>query len=400
MEVLLDLLNRKSEVVRREEFTPWSGKNTNRDRHPVDNHISSLQSKLGDGLIVPVSGIGYRLAPGTAVEMRPSATASEAEVLDSVAVEHFKTHRGPEILASIANCENRIKMGQADASTYVVLALAYMNAGHDGFCQMKRGEAFSLAKGAIAHALELNSRLSSAYALRGLAHFAEYAWVNAKDDFEKALALDSKEALAHCFYGHLLACQHEDVKAVEHSSYAAELRPTDRIFVLGEPWVYTLVGRCQEAVQKALRAVSLFPSFPPIHVVLGWAYQAAEHVDDAVAEYEIALKTEFHPAALASLGNAQAVQGRITTANSTLKSLDSSPKEHNLAYVSAYNRALILAGYGSSRKAECLKALEQGFERKSVWLPYAVADPRFSSLWAEKRFIKLVEKMGLTIRQA
>src|SRR5271165_4444346 len=62
MEVLLDLLDKKGEAVRRDEFTPWRGQKTNRDRHPVDNHISALQAKLGNELIMPIPGIGYQLA--------------------------------------------------------------------------------------------------------------------------------------------------------------------------------------------------------------------------------------------------------------------------------------------------------------------------------------------------
>ena len=384
-------------MVRRDEFTPWRGKKTNPLRHPADNHTTALRAKLGDGLITAIPGKGYRLSAGITVQVLPTAPASEAEILTSVAEEHIKTHSGPEILASIENYENRIRMGRADANTHVMLALAYMNAGHDGFCLRKRGEVFSLAKGAIARALELNKRLSPAYAMRGLLRFAEYAWQKAKDDFDKALELDSDEAWAHCFYAHLLACQHDGDKAIKHASDAAKHKPTDRVVVLGEPWIYTLVGRSEEAVQKALHGISLFPSFSPLRVVLGWAYQAGGHIEDAIAEYQIALKRQFHPAALASLGNAQASQGNIAAATAALRTLNSSQKEHNLAYVSAYNRALILAGYGPSRKAQCLKALEQAFDRRSVWLPYAFADPRFGWLSTDKRFTKLAGRMGLTI---
>ena len=397
MEVLLNLSDRKGEVVRRDEFTPWRGKRTNPNRHPVDNHISALRAKLDDGLITPIPGKGYQLSAGVTVEVLPTAPASEAEILDSIAEEHFKAHSGPEILASIENCERRIKIGQADAGTYVTLALAYMNAGHDGFCLRKQGEAFSRAKGAISLSLELNRRLSSAYALRGMAHFAEYAWQKAKDDFETALDLDAKEALAHSLYAHLLVCQHDGDQAIEHASYAARLKPTDRMIVSTEPWIYTLAGRSAEAIQKALHAVSFFPPFPPLRVVLGWAYQAEGYIEDAIAEFQNSLKREFAPAALASLGNAQALQGKIAAATNALKTLNSSQKEHNLAYVSDYNRALIFSGYGPSRKVECLKALEQSFDKKNVWLPYVVVDQRFGWLRTDQRFMKLVDRMGLTI---
>lgn len=191
--------------------------------------ISALRTKLGDGLIISIPGIGYRLASGVSVEVLPITTPSKADVLKSVAEEHFKVHSGPEILASIENCEDRISMGPADASTYLTLALAYMNAGHDGFCLRKRGEAFSRAKSAIATALDINSRLSSAYALRGLAYFSEYAWQEAENDFKSALDLDSNDALAHCFYAHLLACQHDGDHAIEHISQSVRLEPTDRM---------------------------------------------------------------------------------------------------------------------------------------------------------------------------
>src|ERR1700733_8275767 len=112
-EVLLDLLEAKDEGVARKDFTSWRGKRTNPDRHPVDNHIVALKAKLDDKLITSIPRIGHALSDGISVEVIPYGVLSKAEVLGEVAEKHTDTHAGPDLLATIANCEDIIRIGNA-----------------------------------------------------------------------------------------------------------------------------------------------------------------------------------------------------------------------------------------------------------------------------------------------
>jgi tetratricopeptide (TPR) repeat protein len=396
-EVLFDLLEAKGEGVARKDFTPWRGKGTNPARHPVDNHIAALRAKLDDKLITPIPKIGHALSRGINVEVIPYGALSKADVLGEIAEKHTDTHAGPDLLATIANCENIIKMGNAGEETHLKLARAYLNAGHDGFCLLHWREAVEKARSAIADAFALNPYSSSAHGLQGLIKLTyDYAWQSAEKELQAALDLDQQESMAHVFYAHLLVSRGDFERGLEHIRTGVELAPTDRITVSTEPWMYYLAHRYDEAIAKGIEVTSLFPSFPQAKLFLGWAYQATGDTEKAIEEYEKALDREFLTEALASLGNAYAELKKDKAALALLKELDRAKSIHKIAYVSAYNRAMLLAGFGNRKKKDCLGALEYAFKQRSSWLVYLNVEPRLDSLRGEADFKSLVRRVGLT----
>jgi tetratricopeptide (TPR) repeat protein len=397
-EVLLDLLEANGEGVARKDFSLWRGKRTNPDRHPVDNHIAALKVKLGHNLITPVPKIGYALSPGITVEVIPDGTLSKVDVLGAIAAKHTDTHAGPDLLATIANCENIIKIGNASAETHLTLARAYLNAGHDGFCLVHWREAVEKAKSAIAAAFELTPRSASAHALQGLMKFThDYAWQSGEKDLQTALELDPHESTAHIFYAHFLVSRGDFETALEHIKEGVALAPTDRMAVSTELWMYYLARRYDEAVTKGIEVTSsLFPSFPQAKLFLGWAYQAMGDTEKAIEEYEKALDREFLTEAIASLGNVYATLKKDKPALALLKQLEEAKTGHKIAYVSAYNRAMLLSGFGKRKKKECLDALEYALKQKSSWLVYMNVEPRLDWLRGEPEFKNLVRKVGLT----
>ncbi|HEV2523422.1 MAG TPA: hypothetical protein VGT24_13665 [Candidatus Acidoferrales bacterium] len=396
LEILLDLLDAKGKVVARTDFTPWRGKNINEERHPADIHISALKAKLGKNVIRSIAGIGYALSPGVTAEIVLDATRSKAEVLDEVATKLIDTHAGPDLLATIKICDDRIKMGNADAETYLKKARACLNAGHEGFCLKPWREAVEEAKGAIAEALARDERAAAAYALRGLVAFLhDYRWKTAEDDLLRALDLGPHDPLAHSFYAHLLVARRDFDTGLQHMRTAVELAPADRITVSSEPWMLLLAGRHEDSISKGIGVVGLFPTFPPAHVFLGWAYQASGDIDRAIEEYKKALGREFLPAALSSLGNAYAAIKDYKAAFRALNQLEEAKAEHLIAEVSAYNEAFVFAGFGQKKKQKCIDALERAYKQRSSWLVYLHVDPHWDFLRQEKRFINFVQKLGL-----
>jgi tetratricopeptide (TPR) repeat protein len=322
--------------------------------------------------------------------------ASQARLLDVVSEEHIRAHAGSDFLATISNCEDKIRMGGHDARTYLRLARAYFNAGHDGFCTVRWVEAVAEARQAIASALRCDERMSSAYALRGMLAFSfDYNSKEADKDFLKALALDSRDPSTQALYARYLAFHQNFDKALYHVGVAIGLVPDDRMIASTEPWMYLLAGRYDEAIAKGKKVRSLFPFFPPVRVILGWAYQASGDIEKAIEEYQRALDRELNPGALASLGNAYAQLGNEKAANETLKRFDVAKAEGKIAYVSQYCRALVLAGFGKRKKGRCLDVLEQAYEQKSCWLTHLAVEPRWKPMRGEKRFEALLDKIGL-----
>jgi tetratricopeptide (TPR) repeat protein len=161
--------------------------------------------------------------------------------------------------------------------------------------------------------------------------------------------------------------------------------------------MYYLARRYDEAISKGIEVTtSLFPSFPQAKIFLGWAYQAMGDTEKAIEEYKKAKDREPLTEAMASLGNAYAELKKDRLALAMLKELEEVKVDRKIAYISAYNRAILLAGFGNRKKNECLDALEHAFKQRSSWLVYLNVEPRFDWLRGQTAFRNLVRKMGLT----
>jgi len=65
-------------------------------------------------------------------------------------------------------------------------------------------------------------------------------------------------------------------------------------------------------------------------------------------------------------------------------------------YVSSYDLALIYVGLGENDKA--LESLEAAYEERSSWMIFIQVTPEFDGLRTDPRFMRLLRRMGLSVR--
>jgi len=65
-------------------------------------------------------------------------------------------------------------------------------------------------------------------------------------------------------------------------------------------------------------------------------------------------------------------------------------------YVSSYDLALIYVGLGENDKA--LESLEAAYVERSSWMIFLMVTPEFDGLRADPRFMRLLHRMGLSVR--
>jgi DNA-binding winged helix-turn-helix (wHTH) protein len=395
-DVLYQLVERRGEIVLRDEFEHWKREGSVDRRSPVDMAVVQIRRLLGESVIETVAGKGYRIGRGLSIELISSPSSSDFERLLAIASSQLKVHTDASFRAAIENCEDLLKTGKIE-DAYAVLALAYINLGHLGFCREQPAITITKANGIIDEALNHFPSFGSAYALKGLtALIYDYDWTAAEKNLTRALDLSPGNGLAHVFIAHLFVDSGDFDKGLQHARIAADIDYERAITVVIEPWFMMYAGRVADAVVLGEKVVKRFRSFAPAHAILGHIYRAAEAREKALEQYDIAMSIDFLPELPAAIGFIQAQMGHRKEALRNLDTLYKARDAGRIAYVSSLFVALVHTGLGEKQKA--LDALEKAYDERCDWLIQMGVDPRWKELRSEKRFLNLMRRIGLTRR--
>ncbi len=243
-------------------------------------------------------------------------------------------------------------------------------------------QAYPAARAAVARALDLDPTLVEARATSALLMiFFEWNWDGAEGEIRRAFKLNPNSV---------------DV----HRSYAA---------------LFTALGRFEEAIEAAKRALDLDPVTLTSNLVLGWVYAKARRYDDAIAQYKHLIERDpDYRLARSELAWTYTYKGMFKEALAEYQKLGF-PSEPMLAYLYAvsgrtkdavqmalewerrepasfYNRALVYAGLGNNDRA--LELLEQSYQVHEGLMWLLKADPVFDNIRSDPRFQALLRKMN------
>jgi adenylate cyclase len=169
------------------------------------------------------------------------------------------------------------------------------------------------------------------YSLSAWAHFSgalsgvlgdrDDHYAHAKDLAERAIDRNDTSGIGHTVLAHLLVQEHDWEAALETASKATAERPSCDLAFGVAASVMRYLGRWQEAVEMATRAIRLSPLMADWHrTVLANAFFVGEDYEAAaeVAEGAVA-DNEGNAEALLTLAAAQAALGRHRHASAALK---------------------------------------------------------------------------------
>jgi adenylate cyclase len=132
--------------------------------------------------------------------------------------------------------------------------------------------------------------------------------------------------------------------------------------------------------------------FAPAHQSLGWVYLHTGRQDEAIREFQNALKlsgTDDTDLQL-DLGFAYAVSGKRDEARRILARME---KLHEQGIVPSGSVAILHGALGESNEA--FAWLEKAYEERDPQLTYIKAGRRFEPLRKDPRFKQLVRRVGL-----
>jgi eukaryotic-like serine/threonine-protein kinase len=273
---------------------------------------------------------------------------------------------------------------------YDGLAYNYLNQD-DWYIRPK--EAGPRAKAAAQKALAINEADSDAHVSLAIEEqWYDWDYTAADRDFQRAIALNPDNAEARTYYSWLLAPLGRVDEALAQAKRAVEISPFFPLssFTVGSIFVFNRQG--QAAVEQLRTAKALAPTFWFNPCFLGRAYEQTGQLPEAIAEFRLAQRLDPDNTEIWSgLGHAYAAAGKRAEAQKILEHFREMSAQR---YVAPYSVAIVYAGLGDKNAA--IAWLEKAFQERSYYIPaYLVTDSRLDTLHADPRFADLRKRAGL-----
>jgi TolB-like protein/class 3 adenylate cyclase/Tfp pilus assembly protein PilF len=279
------------------------------------------------------------------------------------------------------------------ALAYAGLADCYCSLGFSFDAgALSPGEAVPKARLAAKKALELDETLAEAHtSLAFIKLNYDWDWPGAEAEFKRALILNPNYDNARHWYSHYLTSLGRNEESLAESKRGLELDQLGLIMNVHLGWYFLYARQFDRAVEQLRRTLDLDSSYGLTHWYLGVAYTEKGNYADALIELRKG-KTLLrgNVGVQADIGYAYAVSGNKAQARRVITQLNALSQRR---YVSSYHTGLIYAGLQEINQA--FDWLERAYRERSDLLVYLAVEPRLDPLRADRRFGKLLQRIGL-----
>jgi tetratricopeptide (TPR) repeat protein len=246
-------------------------------------------------------------------------------------------------------------------------------------------DAFSKAKAAAMKAVELDEGLGAAHASLGEIYFRfDWDWEAAEKEFRRAIELEPGYSTAHHWYAEYLVAMGRIDEGIAEAERALELDPLSLIINADAGWFFEMAGKSDRALLQLHRTLELEPRFSPTHLYLGEAYLRKEMYPQAIAAYRESASLGDSSSS-APLGYAYGRSGKRAEARKIIEQL------HRRPNMSPTSIAIVYTGLGNKDRAFAL--LEQAFKEHDDSLIYIGSQTFFDPLRSDPRFRDLLRRM-------
>ena len=254
------------------------------------------------------------------------------------------------------------------------------------------GEAMPAARAAATRALALDSSLAVAHtALAQVRFLYDRDWPAADSAFQVALGINPNLPEVHHGYAHLLLAVGRVDEALMHAVRAIELSPLDPATLAHLGWHNLHVRRYAEVRESFDRALAVDSTRAETRRLLGLLAEVLGDYELAESHYRAALARAPDDLEIqASLGRMHALDGRSEEARAVLARLDSATTQR---YVSPYLFAGLAEALGDRRRA--FAWLEEAAADRVGEVVYLDLDPRLDRLRSDRRFARIRRTVGL-----
>jgi serine/threonine-protein kinase len=262
-----------------------------------------------------------------------------------------------------------------------------------GFYFLAPGEAFPKALSAAQRAIELDDSLAEGHtSLAFVKEMYEWDWAGADREYKRAIELNPSYANAYHWYALYLGGMDRWVESMAEAKKAVDLEPLSTQFQLVFGVTLHQLRLYEQAVQEFRKAIERDPTFFPPHFFLGWwTYPEMGKFEEAIAQAQKAIELSGGASITrASLGYAYAMAGKAGEARGVLAELAEISKK---TYVSPVAVAAIHARLGENDRA--FEYLENAYAIRDHWMSFLKVMHMFDPLHEDPRFTVLLAKLKL-----
>jgi serine/threonine protein kinase/Tfp pilus assembly protein PilF len=254
------------------------------------------------------------------------------------------------------------------------------------------GEVMPKAKAAATRALEIDDGLAEAHVSLGYASFTyDWDWTAAGGHFEQALAVNPSYVRNHAFYPLYLSSLGRFEEAVATAKRALDLDPASPAVSHVLAVQLYLSRQFDQAIQQCHKTLEMDPHYAVAYAMLGQAYASKGCYREAVPDLDKYLElSRGGAAALALLGYAHA---RLGERNEALRILDELGAVSKRSFVTAFFFALVYAGLEDRDQA--FMWLEKACEERFNRLAYVKVEALWDPLRSDPRFAELLRRVGI-----
>ncbi|MEQ1948211.1 MAG: tetratricopeptide repeat protein [Bryobacteraceae bacterium] len=340
------------------------------------------------------------VARAIAMEIQVSTTADDqqgpqaarqinTETLDAYLRGRYYWNRRTEesVKRAAQYFQKAIESDPAYAPAYSGLADSYALLGSVGIDGMPPKTAMPMAKAAAMKAIELDPNFADGHTSLAYVHLS-YDWdLNAaRDEFERALALNPSSSNAHHWYSHYYMAAGDLPKATTEMQAALRMEPLSPSINIGIGWCYYYTQQYAKAIEQYRSVVETDPSLPLAHQTLGMALLQNKMYDEAIGEFQKAVMLSGgSPFTLEGLATAYAAAGKTTEAGAEMAKIEELSKHR---YVPAIYLANIHNSLGDS--ADTLRFAWKALGERSDYFMYLRVEPLVGKMAGNPEFLKIL----------
>ena len=305
--------------------------------------------------------------------------------------------------------ELAIKEAPSDPLGYAGLANCYvlLSSGGDIFVgDLSAAEIMPKARDAASQALRLDENLAEAHtSLACVEMTLNWNWAGAEREFKRAIELNPSDSTARAWYAHYLAAVGRSDESVAEAKRALELDPFSVFTMDFSDWAFYLDRHYDLATEQSQKTSELAPEYPWSHYDLGQIYDATGRHREAIEEYIKAQEIfGLSQNRLAELRTAYQQSGEKGYWRKTLELCQEASKQRRkfatpsgygfCDYVKDLYVALFHVRLGEHDAAFHL--LDTACTKHETELIYLKVDPQWDSIRSDPRFQSLLRRVGLT----
>ena len=355
---------------------------------PATPHGSPLAGTVTPGVSPsswsPVTpGYGQHAGAGGAVN--PEAYSA---VLRGQSVIARRTEDG--VRRGIEYLQRAIDIDPVYAAGYAALAAAYNIMGY--YAMTAPSDCFPRARAAAQRAVELNPAWAQAYTSLGyVALYYEWDFPRAEALFKKAIELDPQYAIGPLWYANLLIFQRRFDEALEMVTRAQNLDPLSSIVSMSKGWVSAYNGDLEGALREYKKTTDFDPEFHVAPWMASWVLTNLGRMDEALQAATRAVEVSkglliVYPA----LARVHALAGRPAEARRVLSDLEAKSPAR---YIDPVEISMAYEALGERDRA--LEWLDRGLKERGHWMIALGIDQRFDSMRGDPRFEATAKKVGV-----